>query len=97
LAPHITEEIASFFQEKTLAESDWPTGEFWPNSLSQDVNIVVQINGQKKTVILLPRGKNEAEITELVKNNEKVKKILLRKQITRTIIIKDKLINFVTI
>jgi leucyl-tRNA synthetase len=28
LAPHITEEIASFFQEKTLAESDWPTGEF---------------------------------------------------------------------
>jgi len=55
----------------------------------------VQINGQKKAVILANKDMNQKEIEELAKNDPKIKKILEEKKITKTIFIKNKLINFV--
>jgi leucyl-tRNA synthetase len=63
--------------------------------LSSQMNIVVQINGQKKAIISLSQEKNQSEIEAIAKNEPKIKKILGEQRITKTIFIKNKLINFV--
>jgi len=56
---------------------------------------VVQINGQKKTVISVSPEKNQSEIESIAKNNPKINKILAGKEISKVIFIKNRLINFV--
>jgi len=55
----------------------------------------VQINGQKKVVILVNKDTGQKEVEELAKNDPEVKKILEGQKITKTIFIKNKLVNFV--
>jgi len=57
--------------------------------------MVVQINGQKKAVILANKDMNQKEIEELVKNDPKISKLLVGQKISKIIFIKNKLINFV--
>jgi len=59
------------------------------------VNVVVQINGQKKAVILANKEASQKEVEELAKNDPQVKKMLEGRKIAKTIFIKNKLINFV--
>jgi len=56
--------------------------------------MVVQINGQKKAVILANKDMNQKEIEELVKNDPKISKLLVGQKISKIIFIKNKLINF---
>jgi len=56
---------------------------------------VVQINGKTKTVISLDSGKSKEELEKLIRENAKVKKWLSGKKIIKTIIIENKLVNFV--
>ena len=95
LAPHISEEMWSYFQKKPISESSWPQAKELSNSLSSQVNVVVQINGQKKAVILANKEASQKEVEELAKNDPQVKKMLEGRKITKTIFIKNKLINFV--
>ena len=68
--------------------------EEFSNSFSAHLNIVVQINGQKKAVISVSPEKNQPEIEAIAKNNLKISKILAGKEISKVIFIKNKLINF---
>ena len=61
----------------------------------QQMNMVVQINGQKKIVISLKGNEKQKEIEEIVKNHPKVKKIIDQRKIIKIIYIDGKLINFV--
>jgi len=65
------------------------------STLSSQINIVVQINGQKKAVISLSQEKSQSEIEAMAKNEPKISKILGEQRITKIIFIKNKLINFV--
>ena len=96
LAPHISEEMWSYFKEESIAYSDWPQLKNLQIASSQQINIVVQINGQKKLIILVNRDENQEEIEKIVKNDPKIKKFLGEQKITKIIFIKDKIINFVT-
>ena len=71
----------------------------WPkidNTLldKQTIKIAVQIDGKTKSIIEMKKNLSEKEATENSKNNDKIKKFLLGKKITRTIFVKNKIINF---
>jgi len=97
LAPHLSEELWNHFhQEKSISKSEWPQiKEDWPNTRLTQINIAVQINGQKKVVISVSPGKNQKEIEELAQNDPKIKKILIGQKIIKIVYIANKLINFV--
>ncbi len=92
----ITPHIANECLEKINIESEikWPDvkGEFIENKTS---NIVIQINGKKRSIIKVKKGLDENSIINKIKNDKLVDKYILKKKILKTIYIKDRLINFI--
>jgi len=56
---------------------------------------VVQINGQKKAIISVNKDTNQSEVEKISKNVSAIRQTLIGKEISKTIFIKNKLINFV--
>ena len=72
----------------------------WPeidNSLieKENVNIVVQINGKKRDLLELNKKHDEKEILEKALKSKKCIKYLEKKEIKKTIYVKNKLINII--
>ena len=72
----------------------------WPeidNSLieKENVNIVVQINGKKRDLLELNKKYDEKEILEKALKSKKCIKYLEKKEIKKTIYVKNKLINII--
>ena len=59
------------------------------------VNIVVQINGKKKSLIKVQKNLSEKELLENVKKDEKISSFLKQKSVFKHIIIKNKLVNLI--
>jgi len=59
------------------------------------INLVVQINGKTRDVLSIKKNLTELEINKLIQSNSKAKKYLVDKKITKTIFIKDKIINYI--
>jgi leucyl-tRNA synthetase len=99
LAPHITEEMWSFFEEKnnSIAYSRWPQLNNSSIIGSSKVNLILQINGKTKLIISVNKDEEQEEIEKLVKENPIIitNKLLLEKEIKKIIFVKNKLINFV--
>lgn len=96
IAPHITEEIWSSFEDYSISFSNWPVinNEFQYKS---KFTIVVQVDGKKKCLLEFDHSfDKEEKILEVAKNNNKVFDYLISREIVKTIFIKNKLINFVT-
>ena len=93
--PHITEELWEMIGGKGRALGTW-----WPkydeNYIIEDkVTIVVQINGKLRDGCEVERGIEESQLKEIVLNLEKVKKYIEGKQIRKTIVVPNKLVNIV--
>ena len=72
----------------------------WPNVDKKildniKINLVVQINGKTRDVLSIKKNLTELEINKLIESNSKAKKYLVDKKITKTIFIKDKIINYI--
>ena len=72
----------------------------WPNVDKKildniKINLVVQINGKTRDVLSVKKNLTELEINKLIQSNSKAKKYLVDKKITKTIFIKDKIINYI--
>ena len=90
--PHIINEcIKKINEEKDVK---WPTvnEEFIENPIC---NIVIQINGKKRSIISVNKGLNEQSIIEKIKEDKSLEKHLAGKKIYKTIYIKDKILNFI--
>ena len=59
------------------------------------VNIVVQINGKKKSLVKVEKDLEDNEVINTVKKNEKISNFLSDKSLLRHIIIKNRLVNFI--
>ena len=59
------------------------------------VNIVVQINGKKKSLIQMEKDLDEKILIENVKKDKKISSFLEKKSVFKHIIVKNKLINFI--
>ena len=94
-APHITEELFSLIGFKTqIANEKWPTYDI-EKCIDKTVEIVVQLNGKVKHKILVAKDLSKEEILDLIEKDEKTKDILKDKQILKTIVVLNKLVNFV--
>ncbi len=89
--PHFSNECLS--QLNLTSEISWP--EYKQNLLEDiNVNFVIQINGKKRLIINIKKGINEEDLLKIVKKDERMKKYLNKKEIKKTIFVKDRLINF---
>jgi len=93
--PHITEELWEMIGGKGRALGTW-----WPkydeNYIIEDkVTIVVQINGKLRDGCEVERDIDETRLKEIVFDLEKVKKYIEGKQIRKTIVVPNKLVNIV--
>ncbi|MDR2017598.1 MAG: leucine--tRNA ligase [Syntrophobacterales bacterium] len=93
--PHITEELWDMIGGK-----DRTLGTWWPkydeNYITEGkVTIVVQINGKLRDGCEVERDIEESRLKEIVLNLEKVKRHLEGKEIRKTIIVPNKLVNIV--
>ena len=73
---------------------------FWPKydtSLleEKEIQIVVQINGKKRGILIANKDTNENQLIDIIKNEEKINKHLTNMNIKKTIFIKNKLINLI--
>ena len=64
--------------------------------LSDNVNIVIQINGKKRSIINCKKEITEENLIKNIKKDIKINKFLENKKIIRSIFVKNKLINLIT-
>ena len=62
---------------------------------NKNFNIVVQINGKKRTIINLDNEISESELILMIKENPMINKFIKNKEFKKTIYIKNKLINII--
>ncbi|MGL5590521.1 MAG: class I tRNA ligase family protein [Metamycoplasmataceae bacterium] len=93
-APHMAEELLEQLNEKQLSFQTWPE---YDNEkiLVTDLNIVVQVNGKLRGNIRINEYIDENQLIEKAKKENNVAKFLLNKTIIKTIVVKNKIINFV--
>ena len=55
------------------------------------------MNGKTRDVLTVKKNVNEKEIYQLIEKNSKAKKYIIDKKITKTIFIKNKIINYIVL
>ena len=95
IAPHITHELWNKLENgKEILNECWP--EFDPNLLEEkNYKMIVQVNGKLRGSLMLDEEKSKEEIIELSKEVENVRKYIFDKEISKTIFVEKKLVNFV--
>jgi len=93
--PHITEELWSMIDTQGRVLGSW-----WPrydeNYIKEDkVTIVVQVNGKLRDQCAVDRGLEESQLKEIVFGLEKIQRHLEGKEVRKTIIVPNKLVNIV--
>ena len=79
--PHISEEIWSNLGNKTLCINEkWPIEDV---KKKIKIKIAIQINGKTKEIIEIDDKISKEKVLEIVKNNDKIKKNLLGKNIIK--------------
>lgn len=92
--PHITSELQEMIGRSGSADNSWPV---YNESFVQEdqVTIAVQINGKLRDTCSVERDLNEAALKEIVLSLEKVKKYIEGREIRKTIVVPNKLVNIV--
>ena len=90
--PHvISEAVQDLKYEKKLV---WPEAE--TKYLEEKfVNIVIQINGKKRSLIKVEKDLKDLEVIKRIKKDEKISNILSDKNLLKHIIVKNRLVNFI--
>ena len=91
IIPHFSSECMHLLK---LEKMSWP--KYDENQLIEDkIKIVIQINGKKRGLIETNRDISEQELTNIINNNETLKKYLDKQTFKRKIFIKNKLMNII--
>ena len=95
VAPHITEELWNKMgNTKSIAYEKWPT--FDENKVQDDkIELPIQFNGKLKTTIQIEKDLNKEKVSQMVHENEKVKALLIDKDIIKEIYVPNKIYNIV--
>ncbi len=95
ILPHLANECINKINTKiNLDNLIWPEIDL-SKIEEDDCKIVVQINGKKRDLIILPKNTSENEVVDKIISDEKLNKYLHNVKIKKQIFIKDKLINFI--
>ena len=92
IIPHMTSECLN---ELNIENQDsWP--EVNKEYISDnEVNVVIQINGKKRSVINIQKDLDEKKLINAIKKDVNIKKFLENNNIIRSIYVKNKLINLI--
>lgn len=95
LAPHITEELwHQAGNHESIHIDSWPVYE--EAKISSDmVDVVVQVNGKVRGTLTLLSGSDDEEVSRQAREVKRVADELEGKEIVKTIVVPDKLVNFV--
>jgi leucyl-tRNA synthetase len=96
VAPHLAEELwARLGKPYSVHQQDWPT--FDPAALvTEEVTLVVQVNGKVRDRIKVPTGIGEAEARRRALASETVLRHLEGKAPRQVVYVEGRLVNFVT-
>jgi len=94
-APYLSQEIwEELGKEGPVFRQAWPS--FDPELSKEDgAEVVVQVNGKLRARVFAPFGASKAELEARALGDDKVKALLEGKQVVKTIVVPDKLVNFV--
>ncbi len=94
IAPHITERLWLDLGNTTLVDDDWPT---YDSSIliSESVEIIIQVNGKKRSSVEIMLDLGREECINIVKEDKKISKYIENKEIKKIIFIPNKLVNLV--
>jgi leucyl-tRNA synthetase len=92
--------IIPHFASECLKDLEIDDLQMWPladkNFLTyNDVNIVIQINGKKRSILNVIKDISEENFIKKIKDDNKISEILVNKKIIRSIFVKNKLINLI--
>ncbi len=91
IVPHISNECLEMINSKKCT---WP--EYDLSMFEEDkINIVIQVNGKKRGLIVSSKNTTEENILNAIKNDEKIMKYVDNFTIKKKIYIKDKLLNII--
>ena len=90
--PHIISEAISELDNKE--KLSWPIAD-QKYLIEKFVNIVIQVNGKKKSLVKMEKDLDDHNLLEKVKKDQKISYILDDKKILKHIIVKNKLINLI--
>ena len=90
--PHLVNECLEKINENN--DIKWPNvdNKYIENNES---NIVIQINGKKRSIISVEKGLDEEKILKKIKHDKLVDKYIKGKNIFKTIYVQDKIINLI--
>ena len=91
--PHFTSEC--FYEIEKNSNFIWP--KFDESSLLKEkVNIVIQVNGKKRSVLNEKKGITKEELLELIKKDKSIEKYILNKKFKKIIFVENRLMNILT-
>jgi leucyl-tRNA synthetase len=93
-APHLAEELWERLGHARLWEAAWPTAD--ESQLRRETfELVVQVNGKVRDRLEVETGSSEQQMIEWARASSKVQAHLNDSDVVRTIVVPDKLVNFV--
>ena len=94
IAPHVTEEVWSEFNDNMIIDQKWP--EYDESKIKTDtIELAVQVNGAVKFRINVPAGSSKDEIEKIVMDYDNLDKYVNKDNIKKLIIVPGRIINFV--
>ena len=98
-APHITEEMWELMgfaakEGKMAMQMHWPEYDE-TKTVDATREMAVQVNGKLKTTITVPSDSEDSVIVDTACADEKIKRLMEGKQLVKTIVVKNKLINLI--
>jgi leucyl-tRNA synthetase len=92
ITPHLSSECLEKINFNEIFQ--WPIIEekYLQNN---SIQIVIQINGKKRAVLITKKNIQENSLIEKIENKKLINKYLNNKKIIKTIFVKDRLINFI--
>ncbi len=93
--PHISEELwHAMGNDGSLFSQEWPG---WNEEalVREEVDMVVQVNGKVRGRMKVPAGSVEDEVLSAATKDERVARHIEGKQVIKTVLVKDKLLNIV--
>jgi leucyl-tRNA synthetase len=93
--PHICEEMwESLGHNEMLHRVPWPT--YDESALEQsEIEIIVQINGKLKAKMNVPADLSREDLEKAVRGNEEAAALIEGKNVVKTVVVPNKLVNFV--
>ena len=94
-APHVTEEIwHELGEESFLSVEKWPEYDE-AKTVDSTVTIAVQVCGKTRGTIDIPNGADQATVSEIAKNDERIKTFIAGKNVIKEIYVKNKIFNII--